>query len=131
LKQSVLNRLPISVATIVGVIALGSLFLAISGAQLAAQPGFTPTDEEPKNYPEGAGRDETFYACTSCHTFKLVAQQGITREQWNESLNWMTERHKMPEITGADREVILGYLSTHYAPKEKAGGRAWKSPFSP
>ena len=44
-----------------------------------AQTGFTPRDESPEEFAAGAGRDETFYACTACHGFKLVAQQRMTR----------------------------------------------------
>ena len=43
---------------------------------VAQSPAFTPSDEKPEDYPAGAGRDETFYACTPCHGFKIVAQQG-------------------------------------------------------
>jgi hypothetical protein len=36
-------------------------------------------DEKPEDFPEGAGREETFYACIAFHHFKLVAAQGTTR----------------------------------------------------
>ena len=50
--------------------------MAIAGLLLAAPAiaqTFTPGDESPEDFPAGAGRDETFYACTACHNFKLVA----------------------------------------------------------
>ena len=53
-------------------------------APAMAQTSFTPRDESPEEFVAGAGRDETFYACTACHGFKLVAQQGLTRAQWDE-----------------------------------------------
>jgi hypothetical protein len=34
-----------------------------------AQTTFTPREESPAEFAEGAGRDETFYACTACHGF--------------------------------------------------------------
>ena len=40
---------------------------------------YTPRDESPEQFVAGAGRDETFYACTACHNFKLVAAQGLSR----------------------------------------------------
>ena len=61
-----------------------------------AQTAFTPRDESPEEFAAGAGRDETFYACTACHGFKLVAQQGLTRAQWEDSINLMIRRHNMP-----------------------------------
>jgi mono/diheme cytochrome c family protein len=77
---------------------------------------FTPTDESPEDLPAGPGREETFYSCTACHGFKLVSQQGMTRDQWDDSLNWMTARHGMNRIEGDDRKLILDYLAQHYPP---------------
>jgi hypothetical protein len=88
---------------------------------------FTPTDEKPEDLPEGPGRDETFYACTACHNFKLVAAQGMTRSQWDDSLTWMTKRHNMGDIQDAERELILDYLEKHYPSR----GSGWRNPFAP
>jgi hypothetical protein len=107
------------------------LIVATADAQTAKPSQFSPRDEDPKEYAAGPGRDDTFYACTACHAFKIVAQQGMTREQWDESLNWMTQRHKMPPITGRDRDVILAYLAASYGPKPDTGARGWKNPFAP
>jgi mono/diheme cytochrome c family protein len=90
---------------------------------------FTPRDESPEEFPPGAGRDETFYACTACHGFKLVAQQGMNRRQWEESLDWMTEKHGMPAITGDDRKVVLDYLEATYPPHAPAAGQGSPNPF--
>ncbi len=102
-----------------------------ASAQSTVRPEFAPRDEDPKEFAAGPGRDDTFYACTACHNFKLVAQQGLTREQWDESLTWMTTRHKMPEIVGKDRDTILTYLTAQYGPKAATNARGWKNPFSP
>jgi hypothetical protein len=96
-------------------------------AQSAAQT-FTPSDEKPEDFPEGPGRDETFYACTPCHNFKLVIQQGMNRRQWEESLDWMTEKHNMPELSDQDRKIVLDYLEAHYPPRAPAQG-GWQNPF--
>jgi mono/diheme cytochrome c family protein len=118
-----LGRLPLfSLLIVVMVLTAGA------GAQAPA-PSFTPSDEQPENFPEGAGREETFYTCTACHNFKLIAAQGMTRDRWDDTLTWMTSRHNMPDIQGADRQLILSYLERHYPPKPpRAGG--WRSPFS-
>ena len=72
-----------------------------------AQTVFTPRDESPEDFPAGLGRDETFYACTACHGFKLVAQQGMTRTQWDNSIKLMIRRHNMPPLNaGAMRHYI-------------------------
>lgn len=111
--------------------ALGALFAAaIAANALAQQPRtFTPTDESPEDLPAGNGREETFYACTACHGFKIVAQQGMTRAQWDDSLSWMTTRHGMNPLEGDDRKLILDYLEAHYPPTAPAGGRGSPNPF--
>ncbi|MEM1048349.1 MAG: hypothetical protein AAGL24_19520 [Pseudomonadota bacterium] len=60
------------------------------------------------------GVEETFYACAGCHSERLVAQQGLTRAGWEETLEWMVEEQGMPEIEDPDRTVILDYLAAHY-----------------
>ena len=64
--------------------------------------------------PEGPGKEETFYACHGCHSFRLVAQQGLSRKRWDEMLDWMVEEQGMPELEGGERELILDYLAAHY-----------------
>ncbi|WP_367714379.1 c-type cytochrome (plasmid) [Nitratireductor sp. GISD-1A_MAKvit] len=60
------------------------------------------------------GVDTTFYACTACHSEMIIAQQGLTREGWDEMLEWMVEEQGMDEIEEPDRTAILDYLATHY-----------------
>ena len=111
--------------------ALGAVLVAaMTVPSFAQQPRtFTPTDESPDDLPAGHGREETFYACTACHGFKIVAQQGMTRAQWDESLNWMTTKHGMNALEGDDRKLILDYLETQYPPTARAGGRDSPNPF--
>ena len=92
------------------------------------QGTFTPTDESPDDLPAGDGREETFYACTACHGFKIVAQQGLTRSGWDDSLSWMTTKHGMNPIEGDDRKHILDYLEKNYPPRQKPG-RGSPNPF--
>ncbi|MBS9716479.1 c-type cytochrome [Pseudohalocynthiibacter aestuariivivens] len=60
------------------------------------------------------GVEETFYTCTACHSEMIVAQQGKTREGWDELLEWMVEEQGMGELAEADRNTILDYLAEHY-----------------
>jgi hypothetical protein len=103
------------------------LSLALAPAPAVAEP-FTPQQENPEDYPQGTGREPTFYACTPCHGFKIVAQQGQSRAQWEDTLDWMTKRHGMPAIDGDLRKIVLDYLETTYPPRTAPGG--WKNPFS-
>jgi hypothetical protein len=118
-----------------GLCLIASVLLSFAaGGPAPAQsppPAFAPTDEKPEELPEGPGRDETFYACTACHNFKLVAAQGMTRAQWDDSLTWMTTRHNMADIKGADRQLILDYLEKHYPPRAPSRAGGWQNPFAP
>jgi mono/diheme cytochrome c family protein len=102
--------------------------LSISPAM--AQTTFTPRDESPDEFAAAAGRNETFYACTACHGFRLVAQQGMTRTQWDDSVNLMIRRHNMPPLDDKDRETVLNYLETAYPPRAPAGRGGWTNPFA-
>src|SRR5215207_6107510 len=115
-------------ASALGVLGAALVMGATAGPQA---PAFTLSDERPEDLAEGPGREETFYACTACHNFKLVAAQGMSRARWDDSLTWMTTRHNMADIQGADRELILDYLEKHYSPKAPARAGGWRNPFAP
>jgi hypothetical protein len=87
-----------------------------------------PKEEQPEDYPDGPNREETFYFCTPCHSFKIVAAQGMSRARWNETLDFMVTRHKMPDVQGADREKMLDYLEGAFPERKQPGG--WKNPFA-
>jgi mono/diheme cytochrome c family protein len=93
-------------------------------------PAFTPRDESPEEFAAGAGRDETFYACTACHNFKLVAEQGMSRERWDETLTFMTAGHNMPLLEGAERKLVLDYLEKNYPPRVPSRQGGWQNPFA-
>jgi hypothetical protein len=93
------------------------------------QPGvFTPTDETPEMFPAHPARDDTVALCSACHNFKLVAAQGMTREQWSGSLDWMTERHNMPALEGDERKAVLDYLETAFSARRPLTGRRLPQP---
>ncbi|MBA4171556.1 MAG: hypothetical protein C0511_02610 [Hyphomicrobium sp.] len=104
--------------------------LAITMALVTAPPVWCQTaekaEDKPENYPDGPHRENTFYFCTACHSFKLVAQQRLNRDQWNETLDWMQEKHALPKTEGEGRNELLDYLSTAFPAKAKAG---WRNPF--
>jgi mono/diheme cytochrome c family protein len=97
---------------------------------LCAQTSFAPRDESPEEFAAGPGRDETFYACTACHNFKLVAAQGLSRAGWEDSINLMIRRHNMPPLEPKDREAVLNYLEAAYPPRTPAARGGWQNPFS-
>jgi hypothetical protein len=100
-------------------------FAFVGVSALAQQP--VPQAEDPDSYPDSPGRDDAFYACAGCHAFRLVANQGLTRERWNETIDYMTQRHGMPKLEGKDREIILNYLAKTYPSKTEP--RGFQNPF--
>lgn len=93
----------------------------------SAQQNFEPRVEEPEEFPDFPGREDTFYFCVACHNFNLVAQQGMNRTRWDSTLDMMTQRHGMPDVQGKDREVMLDYLEKAFPEAETA--RGWQNPF--
>ncbi len=79
------------------------------------------TDETPDDLPDGKGRDETFYLCTACHGTAIIRQQGMPRERWDESFDWMIEKHRMPDPGAADRALIVDYLASSFPPRQQRG----------
>lgn len=96
---------------------------AQSQAQNQAQAEREP--EEPTVFPDGENRDEVFYICTTCHGSALVRAQGHSRERWSAVLDFMVERHGMPEPSKEDRDMMLDYLAKAFPPK----GRGYSNPF--
>jgi hypothetical protein len=102
---------------------LGCLWAATAVPQAPAEE-----PETPEALPAGKGRDETFYACTACHSTAIVRQQGMSRENWDSALQWMTERHGLPEFDKAERELILDYLAAAFPARQRRG---FNVPFQP
>lgn len=99
---------------------------ALAWGWLAATPaGFTQSavasdETDFQGMPPGKGREETFYACVVCHSMRLVTQQGLSRDRWDEAIDWMVEEQDMPELEPADRALIVDYLAEFYGPDRKA-----------
>lgn len=91
---------------------------------LAALPA-AADDRGIDDWPEGPGREETANLCAACHSGRLVSQQGLSRQRWEEVLEIMTVRHRMPKLEGEEREVILAYLTKAFPPR----GRGYDNPF--
>jgi hypothetical protein len=86
---------------------------------VAAAPRFV-TDERPEELPPGEHRELVFYACTACHGFKIVNQQGQTKQQWDSTIDFMIERHKMPVPSAVDRAAMVEYLAASFPQRRRA-----------
>lgn len=81
--------------------------------------------ETPEALPEGHGREDTFYRCTACHSTAVIRRSRLSRDRWDELMDWMTERHGMPPLEGDERRVIVDYLAGVFPPQpERRRGAA-------
>lgn len=64
--------------------------------------------------PEGVGRQETFDGCASCHSIKLVVQQGMNKQEWFDTIEWMVDEQGMDPLTDDLNALITEYLATHF-----------------
>ena len=62
------------------------------------------------------GAEETYAYCTVCHSERIVAQQGLTRPDWDELLEQMVEENGMNPIGEPDLGRVLDYLAANYGP---------------
>ena len=88
--------------------------------------------------PEGAGREEVYGLCGACHSLMIVKQQGLSRDAWAETMEWMVEEQEMEPLEGEEREIILSYLSEHFGvdhrpsrPDDAPGGRRGRRSAAP
>ena len=102
---------------LVGVLA-GTFVIGTAGAQT------TVTDDQGRSeviyeigiFHPAPGAQITYDLCTACHSEMIIAQQGQTRDGWDEILVWMVEEMGMAELLEEDREQVLDYLGTYYNP---------------
>ena len=73
--------------------------------------------------PAGPGRELVFGLCGACHSLAIVKQQGLDRDSWDETLDWMVEEQEMPPLDAENRALVLDYLETHYGRKSGSGRR--------
>jgi len=67
---------------------------------------------------DAEGLMEVVNNCTSCHSAKLVTQNNMSKKRWIETIRWMQETQNLWDL-GRNEAVIVNYLATNYAPKDK------------
>jgi len=104
--------------------------LAAAAALFAlALPAAASAEETPAALPDAPGREETFYACTACHGTAVIRRSRLSREGWDELMDWMTEKHGMPRLEGEERRVIVDYLARVFPPGLQQQQRRGANPF--
>ncbi len=56
--------------------------------------------------------------CTNCHSAKLVTQNRMSAERWNETIKWMQETQNLWDL-GDNQAIIVNYLVTNYPVEDK------------
>ncbi len=62
----------------------------------------------------GEGAELVAGVCSGCHSLHLVTQQGLSRDSWADTLNWMVEEQGMAPLSDAELSQVLDYLARHY-----------------
>lgn len=94
-----------------------------AGAQTqnASEPGFDQVENGihlRTGFVEGEGLMTVVTHCTACHSAKLVTQNRMTREGWEQTIRWMQKTQNLWDL-GENEQIILDYLAAHYAPEKK------------
>jgi len=85
-----------------------ALMIGLGGTiPAAAQSGYDAL-------PEGDNKDLVYGVCSGCHSISLVVQQGMTRERWDKTLEWMYEKQGMPRLDDEIESDVLDYLAEHF-----------------
>ncbi len=87
---------------------------ALRAPEPAAGGGPAPNPEF-GGLPDAPGAEETFYQCVACHSTEIIKQQRLTDARWDYLWQWMVEQQGMIAPDPETREVILGYLKTHFS----------------
>lgn len=87
--------------------------------QLEESAGTTQQNQAPSEANIGKlfrapGAEKTFVYCSACHSERIVTQQGLTKADWQELLEWMVDEQGMDEISEPDYTLVIDYLSTNY-----------------
>lgn len=89
------------------------------GIMAVISPVYSQDDDEEPDMallPLGEGREEVFYLCTACHSVRTVVQQRLSRNRWDQILDYMVSDQGMPELEDEERKLILEYLATNVSP---------------
>ncbi len=96
--------------------ALANVGLVLAGWELVVPAGRSAAAQEDDfgGLAAAPGQEAVFYTCNVCHSVRLVTQQRLPRQRWDELLDWMVEKQGMAELDPEDRGLILDYLATYY-----------------
>lgn len=97
-----------------------AVLLLIPAWAIAQSSDSAAVAEDPTVLPAGPGQEETFYACTACHSTAIIRRSGFPRAQWDGLMDWMVEKQGMNPLEGEERKLIVDYLAQHFGPRQPA-----------
>ena len=101
------------------------LTLCVPLVCVLAAPGTALADDKALDEVSGFVIDDgwelTNAHCASCHSAKLVTQNRMDRDGWQETIRLMQAEHGLWDLGGAE-PVIIEYLDLHYSPDESRPG---------
>ena len=90
----------------------------------SAKNGTTGLEAEIKDgvhLPTGFIADKDFELvvsnCTGCHSSDLVIQNRMTKQGWEDIIEWMQKKQNLWDL-GPNRAKIVDYLAKNYAPED-------------
>jgi mono/diheme cytochrome c family protein len=92
---------------------LPSVFALLAALWFAGPVAGAEAEDEYEGLPPGEGRDHVYTFCGACHSVKLLVQQGLSRDTWDELIVWMVEEQGMAELDEETHKIILDYLDEH------------------
>lgn len=99
------------------------LGLLLAWAQIPG-PAVAEDDElTAMGLPPDTGRDEVEAYCGACHSMKLVAQQGLSRADWEEVLVWMVDEQEMEPLEPEDHKLVIDYLAKYVSVEARRAAR--------
>ena len=85
-----------------------------SASAAAVSNPSTATQHEPDGLPPDEGRDEVSLLCSTCHSLRIVTQQGLGKRRWDDLMDWMVEEQGMDELDPETRQKVVRYLAKHF-----------------
>ena len=59
--------------------------------------------------------------CIMCHSAKLIAQNSMSKDAWQNIILYMQEKHNLRQLPPGDEQKIVSYLSQYFSPKVSHG----------
>jgi hypothetical protein len=112
------RRFPRSVRVIF--IAVIACLAFAAASSLWAQSAKTDSPKVTEELPAGPMQARATTACLECHEARIILQQRLNKAAWTKEVDKMTKWGA--QVDAKDRDSLIDYLSTNFAPEQPAYG---------